>query len=173
MVKARYWYSHFQMGTQARICAATWIGITMLCQPAGAAAVEWSQILDQPAAWYASLEARAVADTVLRYQRTSGGWPKDIDMTAPPRGAQANPAAADATIDNGATVTQMRLLDRVSAASTRPAYRDAALRGIEYLLAAQYPNGGGRSSGRASMRSGRTVQSIPGATAWCATTSRR
>jgi PelA/Pel-15E family pectate lyase len=47
----------------------------------------------------------------------------------------------DSTIDNGATVTQIRLLDRVFAATGDAAYQDAAVRGIDYLLTAQYPNG--------------------------------
>jgi PelA/Pel-15E family pectate lyase len=63
-------------------------------------------------------------------------------MTVPP--AAPAPAVADATIDNGATTTQIRLLARVRDPRGRveTRYRDAALRGLDYLLAAQYPNGG-------------------------------
>jgi len=39
--------------------------------------------LRQPAAWYAGADARRVADNVMRYQRDSGGWPKNLDMAAP------------------------------------------------------------------------------------------
>jgi PelA/Pel-15E family pectate lyase len=134
------------MRTQAHGHGGRWIGAAVLLSAAAAVGqsqqVPWSRILDQPPAWYASAEARAVADNVLRYQRSNGGWPKDIDMTAPPGVAQANQRTADATIDNGATVTQIRLLDRVFAASNRSAYGEAALRGIDYLLTAQYSNGG-------------------------------
>jgi hypothetical protein len=100
------------------------------------ARVRWQNILDQPAAWYASSEARSIADSVLRFQRESGGWPKDVDMLEAPK--TAPPARPDATIDNGATTTQIRLLSQVPG----NAYRAAAIRGIDYLLAAQYPNGG-------------------------------
>lgn len=105
--------------------------------------VRWGDVLEQSVAWYATPAARTVADAVLLYQRDSGGWPKDLDMTRAP--AAAPPNRPDATIDNGATVTQIRFLAQVASAAG-PAdagrYRAAALRGIDFLLAAQYPNGG-------------------------------
>ena len=105
--------------------------------------VSWSRILEQPDTWYGGAEARRIADIVLRYQRPSGGWPKDIDMTAAPDPARLAPGERpDSTIDNGATTTQMRLLVRVAQASGEAKYRAAAQRGLDYLLAAQYPNGG-------------------------------
>ena len=118
---------------------------------AQAVRVRWADVLRQDDAWYGSTEAVAIADNVLRYQRASGGWPKDIDMAAVPAGPA--PARPDATIDNGATTTQIRFLARVSPKRPTNAsgegepiagskYREAAVRGIDYLLAAQYPNGG-------------------------------
>jgi PelA/Pel-15E family pectate lyase len=98
--------------------------------------VQWNDVLRQDAAWYRTAEAAAVADNVLRYQRESGGWPKDIDMVGRPAGPP--PARPDATIDNGATTTQIRFLAHFAADK----YRKAAIRGIDYLLDAQYPNGG-------------------------------
>jgi PelA/Pel-15E family pectate lyase len=84
---------------------------------------------------------------VKLYQRSSGGWPKDIDMAKPlgddeRRAIAAARSSADSTIDNGATVTQMRFLLRVFTAQRDITDRDAFLRGLDYLLAAQYPNGG-------------------------------
>lgn len=108
-------------------------------------AVAWRQVLDQPAAWYASDEARTVAATILRYQTPEGGWPKNLDMTAPPSPAflaDPEPERRHPTIDNGATTTQLQLLARVFAAGGDPALRAAFERGFDYLLAAQYPNGG-------------------------------
>jgi pectinesterase len=112
-----------------------------------AAPVAWSAVLRQPAAWYGSADARRIAANVRRYQRTSGGWPKDLDLAAPldDRAGRAVDEArtrTDSTIDNGATVTEMRFLARVHAAVPDAADRDAVLRGLDYLLAAQYPNGG-------------------------------
>lgn len=101
--------------------------------------MRWADVLKQGSAWYGTPDARAIADRVLGYQAPSGGWPKDVDMTVP---APAPPARAGATIDNQATVIQIRYLARVHAAAADPRYRGAVIRGIDYLLAAQYPNGG-------------------------------
>jgi PelA/Pel-15E family pectate lyase len=98
--------------------------------------VRWAEVLRQADAWYTSQDARAIADNVLRYQRDSGGWPKDIDMATVP--AATPPDRPDATIDNDATTTQIRFLARIPGEN----YRAAAVRGIDYVLAAQYPNGG-------------------------------
>jgi PelA/Pel-15E family pectate lyase len=103
--------------------------------------VRWEAVLNQSAAWYGSPEARAIAGSVLAWQLDTGAWPKNIDMTVPPKSGE-KPAAAESTIDNGATTTQIRYLGRVHQRTTDDSSRRAILRGIEYLLAAQYPNGG-------------------------------
>jgi len=119
-------------------------------QPATASArgpIPWSRCLDQPDAWYGSADAVAVADSVLLYQRAAGGWPKNVDMARPlaPEERAAVVAArplADSTIDNGATITQLRFLARIQTASGLARFKEAFLAGLEYLVAAQYPNGG-------------------------------
>jgi PelA/Pel-15E family pectate lyase len=122
--------------------------------------------LDRDAAWYASPEARAIADDIVSFQTPSGGWSKNQDRTKPPRlrgQRYANDAehmalgdgSFDApkdrfwtfvgTLDNGATTTEMRFLARVQAqlpGKDGDAYRDSIVRGVRYLLMAQYPNGG-------------------------------
>ncbi len=117
--------------------------------PAQFAPVKWHEVLRQPAAWYASADARAMADVVLQYQLPVGGWPKNREMSLPPAaeaGARPGPVPEDeqmATIDNGATHTQLRFLARViSATNGGSAHQAAVAKGLEYLLAAQYPNGG-------------------------------
>jgi len=125
----------------ASACAALFATVITAAQPRPAR-VAWNNVLDQPAGWYATAAARTVADIVLQYQRSGGGWPKDIDMTLPPAAGTAAPSMPDSTIDNGATVTQIRLLDRVFGATAHAPYRDAAIRGIDYLFAARYPGGG-------------------------------
>lgn len=116
-------------------------------QTAQAAPVAWSQILDQSEAWYGGAEAERIAGNVLLYQRSSGGWPKNIEMSA--RLTDAERAAIgkdkdldDSTIDNEASYTQTALLARVFSAKGKTPFKVAALRGIDYLLDAQYPNGG-------------------------------
>lgn len=107
------------------------------------AAVKWTEGLKQPPAWYDSAEATTIANRVLSYQTKSGGWPKNHDMTQPPD-AQAfgHEDVTAPTIDNGATYTQIRFLARVAVTHPETRYRDAVRRGLEYLLAAQYENGG-------------------------------
>ncbi|HSI16215.1 MAG TPA: pectate lyase [Sphingomonas sp.] len=118
--------------------------------------------LDRPAAWYASPEARHVADNIVSFQTPAGGWGKNVDRTGPLRrpgehyavieNLPAN-ARTDAdpdwsyvgTIDNDATTTEIRFLARVQAAlpgADGDPYRAAALKGVRYLLGAQFPNGG-------------------------------
>ncbi len=103
--------------------------------------------MEQPASWYGSAEAVRIADNFLLYQRNDGGWPKNIRMELPL--APADRAKEidekdlnDSTIDNSATWTQLRYLARVYSATNEPRFRDAFLRGIDYLFRAQYPNGG-------------------------------
>jgi PelA/Pel-15E family pectate lyase len=110
-------------------------------------AVTWDRILQQPVAWYGSAAAVAVAENVLRYQRDTGGWPKNIDMARPESDAERaqlakDRALTDSTIDNDATTTQLHLLARVHAATRDARFKAALVRGVSYLLSAQYPNGG-------------------------------
>ena len=112
---------------------------------------KWRDALKQKSEWYASAEALRVADNLLLFQRDVGGWPKNIDMAAPLsekeraelnrlKGETGNEAAA--TIDNGATFTQLEYLARVYTAQKQERHREAFLKGLDYLLAAQYENGG-------------------------------
>ncbi len=111
------------------------------------AGVTWARILQQPDAWYGGADAAAIADTVLLFQRRSGGWPKNTEMARrlepfEARQVEAAKADADTTIDNGATTTQLRFLARVYTAARADRFRVAFMAGLDYLFAAQYPNGG-------------------------------
>jgi pectinesterase len=117
-------------------------------QPSSAAtAVSWDQILRQSPAWYGGADAQRIAETVLLYQRAAGGWPKNLNMAAAlspaDRAKVADERALnDATIDNASTTTQIRFLALVDRARADERVRAAALKGIDYLLGAQYANGG-------------------------------
>jgi PelA/Pel-15E family pectate lyase len=113
--------------------------------------IKWRDALKQKPEWYAGAEALRVADNLLLYQRAVGGWPKNIDMAATLSEKErarllklktetGNEAAA--TIDNGATFTQLEYLARVYTAQKHERHRGAFLKGLDYLLAAQYENGG-------------------------------
>ncbi len=118
----------------------------------GAESVHWEDALDQDAAWYGSSEAIRIADNVLLYQHESGGWPKNIDMAQELSGtekdrirreqAAGGTTLSEITIDNGATYTQIRYLARVDEATGERRFREGVLRGVDYLLEAQYENGG-------------------------------
>ena len=110
-------------------------------------AVTWSTCLDQKASWYKSEEAVRIADNVLLYQREWGGWPKNIDMAAQLSAAQTEDIIKqkrvdDCTIDNDATTTQMEYLAKVFTATGQPRFKEAFIKAFDYLLAAQYSNGG-------------------------------
>jgi len=110
-----------------------------------AAQVRWNAVLRQPAEWYATAEARAIADSVLLYQTAEDGWPKNTDMTAPPTAEYLAAIHSDhpgATIDNGGTTTQIAFLARVVTATNGERHRAAVLHGLDYPLVSQYENGG-------------------------------
>jgi PelA/Pel-15E family pectate lyase len=122
--------------------------------------------LNRDAAWYGSPEARHVADVIVSFQTPAGGWSKNLDMSGSVRvpgqsyatdNLSKHPSEDDfdapkdphwnyvGTLDNDATNTELHFLALVS--GTTPgapgeAYRASFLRGIRYLLAAQFPNGG-------------------------------
>lgn len=109
--------------------------------------ITWRQAVgNRPAEWYKTDEARRIADNVLLYQGASGGWAKNIDMAKvlTPEQIAKGVAAKDgsSTLDNGATHTQIRFLANVYIATGEKKHYDAFMKGVEYILAAQYPNGG-------------------------------
>jgi PelA/Pel-15E family pectate lyase len=104
---------------------------------------------------------------VLSFQTPAGGWSKNLDMNQHRRAPGERFSQHDAasrylapfdndfprdkhwnyvgTFDNGATITQLRYLAKVIAAlgaGPDAAYRTAFLRGMDYIFAAQFPNGG-------------------------------
>jgi len=84
--------------------------------------------------------ARVVASHVMSYQLSTGGWPKNINFFHDHcnRPLSVN----EGTIDNGATQTEIRYLMRLYKATGDTLYLNASIRGIEYVLKMQYPNGG-------------------------------
>jgi len=132
------------------------LGCAVCCWLAGGRAaagpkVAWNasagNILAQRAAFYGSDEARRIAATVLLMQRNTGGWPKNRDMTRTLTDAdrarlRKDKGRADSILDNGATHTHVRFLARVTNATKDAKYRDACLKGVDFILRAQYANGG-------------------------------
>jgi PelA/Pel-15E family pectate lyase len=122
--------------------------------------------LDRPAGWYAGLDARRIADIVVSFQTPAGGWSKNLNLADhvrrpgehfAPNNLSRFPGPGDfdtpsdlhweyvGTLDNDATITELRFLAKVASAApgeTAAPYRASFLRGLDYLFAAQYPNGG-------------------------------
>lgn len=110
------------------------------------------EILRQSPAWFASADARALADRIVSLQGKQGGWSNwsnEVGMTQPSAPIEEKNISPQ-SLDDGATTTQLKILARVLTAPGTPSpapdlaarYRDSFLRGFDYLLTAQYPNGG-------------------------------
>jgi PelA/Pel-15E family pectate lyase len=122
--------------------------------------------LNRDTSWYGTAEALHVADVIVSFQTPAGGWSKNLDLSGTVRakgqsyttdnlskhlGVDDFDAPRDpqwnyvGTLDNDATNTELRFLALVSGATPGSAgkvYRASFLRGVQYLLAAQFPNGG-------------------------------
>lgn len=100
----------------------------------------------------AQAQKDAVAENMLVYQRSYGGWPKalngkKVDYNISLSEAQILDVRAtsnndDATIDNKATSREIVYLIDAYAKTNNPFYLGAAKKGVDYLLKAQYENGG-------------------------------
>jgi len=122
--------------------------------------------LNQPASWYGSDEARRIANIIISFQTPAGGWSKNLNLAkqarvpgesfAPDNNSRYlgkndfdSPSIGDwdyvGTFDNNATVSELRFLAKVIAASGTNQVvpgRTSFWRGLDYIFAAQYPNGG-------------------------------
>ena len=112
-----------------------------------ASTIRWEECLNQKPEWYASDEAARIADNLLLYQRVTGGWFKNIDMASVLTQAQkaallGEKQKTDSTIDNRATFTQINYLAKVYRARPQERHKEAFVKGLDYLLKAQYGNGG-------------------------------
>lgn len=104
----------------------------------------WSAMADKPDSWFASAEARRIADNILSWQvKETGGWPL-MNTTAQlkvPGDRQAGPWGTRAALIK-ATVNEMRFLARAQKAKPDPRFVPAIDAGLGYILGAQYPTGG-------------------------------
>ena len=110
---------------------------------------KWPDIINKSEpAWFATAEAKAVAENVLLYQRNIGGWPKNIQMQNPLTEVEKQkliaqkPDTKEITTDNKATTQEMLFLSKMYAQTPDERYKNAFLAGFDYLLKAQYDNGG-------------------------------
>jgi PelA/Pel-15E family pectate lyase len=118
--------------------------------------------LDKPSEWYGSEEAKILTANIVSFQTPAGGWGKNQPRNVPPRqrgqayviGEEPKKPAGDfdnpedpkwhyvGTTDNGATIQEIRFLARVIGATGDKAATASAIKGLDYFLNAQFPNGG-------------------------------
>lgn len=97
---------------------------------------------------YQPTELVPIGDNILLFQKSNGGWPKNYDVFAVLTDAQKDSVARsrdkikESTFDNGSTYTQIAALAIVYHATHTEKYKAAAIKGLDYLLSAQYKNGG-------------------------------
>ena len=107
---------------------------------------KWSnKVLDHDGAWFASDDARTIANSVLQYQSPQGGWPKSTNLAMPPLELNNIPHDGDGranSLDNNATTLPMEFIARVYQGSKDEKLKTSFIKGLDYLLKAQYPNGG-------------------------------
>jgi PelA/Pel-15E family pectate lyase len=88
-----------------------------------------------------------VGDNILLFQKSNGGWAKNYDVFAVLNDAQKDSVRAgrnvtNTTFDNGTCYTQIAALAIVYYNTKADKYKTGALKGLDYLMTAQYKNGG-------------------------------
>ena len=103
------------------------------------------------ASWLAGAQAKAQKESILSFQTPSGGWSKHVNFSKGPRamgmhwssqGTPATPWHYVGTFDNHSTTEEMRFLMESWPVDKGEAVRTAFRRGLDYILTAQFPNGG-------------------------------
>jgi len=96
---------------------------------------------------YKESEITKIADNILLFQRDNGGWPKNYDMQAILTTAQIDSVVKaknilHTTFDNSTTYTHVNYLAQVYILTHIEKYKDGCMKGIRFILSAQFANGG-------------------------------
>jgi PelA/Pel-15E family pectate lyase len=96
---------------------------------------------------YSSHNFVEIADNILLFQKSNGGWPKNYDIQAilteeQKKALLKTKNELNTTFDNGATYSQLNYLAKAYSITKTENYKKAFLQGIEFVLSAQYNNGG-------------------------------
>ena len=108
---------------------------------------KWGHICQgrMPEEWYASDEARAVAEVVMAVQKSNGGWMKNDQLhklSEEQMLTLLQKKREHACLDNYATTQEMRFLAHVFRYHRDERYRQSFLRGLHMILACQKACGG-------------------------------
>jgi PelA/Pel-15E family pectate lyase len=114
----------------------------------GDAIHHWRNVHGADYATYRPEQVREIAENVLLYQRANGGWIENRDPTrvlddAARAEVAAEQAKDSASFDNRNIYSQTAYLLEVHARLGDARYRDAALKGLDFMLARQVPSCGG------------------------------
>mgnify|MGYP000150340451 CR=1 FL=1 len=134
------WFRNRLTPAQAAMAAALPVALCFLWAPLSVAAEGPRDYLRRDGAWFKSAEAKTIAAHVLSHQSDLGGWPKNTDTAKKP--FTGDRSQIKPTFDNGATTDELRFLARIWQAGREEHCRQAFERGYDYILKAQYPNGG-------------------------------
>lgn len=100
-------------------------------------------LLNKKDSEYGSTTAKKVADNIVAFQNSNGGWMKVVDAVDMTQSIKNQSATLlKSTIDNDATITQMRYLAKVYTATGNKKYAESFMKGLNYLVDGQYDNGG-------------------------------
>ncbi len=96
---------------------------------------DWEDYSGKDADWFGTQEAVRLADEIVKYQMPDGGWKKHTGEDHVIYNKQS-------TLDNHATTGHIRYLAKVYTATGKAKYKESCLKGVDFLLDAQYDNGG-------------------------------
>ncbi len=96
---------------------------------------DWDSVFKNSDSWFGSSEGIALADSIVQYQLSDGGWRKD--MTTSSSGSWGK-----STIDNDTTTSQIKVLAKTYNQTKNTKYLTACQKGIDLLMNGQYSNGG-------------------------------
>lgn len=96
---------------------------------------------------YPETEYAKIADNILLFQRNNGGWPKNYDMRAiltPEQIANIleTKDETNTTFDNTTTHPHIYYLAQVYTLTQNEKYKAGCLKGLDFVMEAQYENGG-------------------------------
>ncbi|MES2274851.1 MAG: pectate lyase [Bacteroidota bacterium] len=96
---------------------------------------------------YDPADITKIADNILLFQKSNGGWPKNYDVFAILTDDQKDSVnqarnVLNTTYDNGSTYSQITVLANVYTATKIEKYKAGAIKGFDFVLKSQYKNGG-------------------------------
>jgi PelA/Pel-15E family pectate lyase len=96
---------------------------------------------------YRATDIQNIADNILLYQKANGGWPKNYDVQAILTSEQKDTLlqaknTTNTTFDNRTTYSQIAYLANAATILHTGKYKIAILKGLDFIIASQYNNGG-------------------------------